>query len=228
MERQMKNMMKVIAGAVALAMPIASNAQTATASSVSVTVNSRPFSTGATGYSGAGGGHYASFTVNLGNGPRTFTQYLLWCIDNDRGVTIGQTYNYDVYTLANYAASSLGNLASPGPAHDPDLGDMKSIASLYDGLSSNWGTLTSTQKRNYQGSIWSEFEGFTDYNGNAGLGAIMVGDRNFNTNDYYVFSSSTNNRQTFLAYIPEPSSAVVLLAGMAGLMVAVRRRNTLA
>ncbi len=219
----MKNMMKVIAGAFALAMPIASNAQpAATATGVSVTINSRPFATGATGYTSAGGGYAGTFTANLGNGPRTFSQYLLWCIDSDRGVTVGNTYTYSVYTLANYAATALG---SKNPYHDPDLGDMQSIASLYSGLSSNWNTLTNAQRKDYQGSIWSEFEGFTSYNNN-GTSTIMAGDRNFSGSNYYVLTNSIN--QTFLTYVPEPSSAVVLLAGMAGLMVAVRRRNTVA
>ncbi len=216
----MKNMMKVIAGAVALAMPIASNAQTATASGVSVAIIAKPFPTGATGYTAGGGGFSATFTVDLGRGARTFTEHLLWCIDADRSVSRGNSYTYDVYTLANYAASTLGSET----LHDPDLGDMKSIASLYDGLSSNYNALNPTQRQNFQGSIWSEFDGYTNY-GNTGA-AIMTGDRSFNTSNYYVFSNSVN--QTFLTYIPEPSSAVVLLAGMAGLMVAVRRRNTVA
>ena len=219
----MKKMMKVVVGAFALAMPIASNAQLATATGVSVAfaANKNTYRTGATGYGGTGGGYFASFTVNLGGGPQTFSEYLLWCIDPDRSVSTGSTYTYSVYTLSDFAASALGN---KNPYHDVDLGDMKSIASLYSAASSNWGSLTTQQKKNYQGSIWSEFEGYTTYN-NVGA-PILAGNRSFNSRDFYVFYNGRN--QTFITYISEPSSVVLLLAGMAGLMVAVRRRNTFA
>ncbi|MDQ8168555.1 MAG: PEP-CTERM sorting domain-containing protein [Gemmatimonadota bacterium] len=216
----MKNLAKVVLGALALTLPAASNAQVATGVTVSV-INDNTFRTGATGYTGAGGGYFASFTVDLGNGTRTFNEWLLWCIDPSRSVAPPRDYTFSFYTVEQFAAAAYG---SADTGHDLDLGDVKSIASMYTDAAGSWGMLTGPEKKNYQGSIWSEFDGFSTYNNNGT--PILAGNRSFNTRDYYVLYNGSN--QSFITYISEPSSALLLLAGIAGVLVAARRRNNLA
>jgi hypothetical protein len=212
----MKNFVKLIVGSLALTMPMVSSAQVATNVSVAIS-NANTFRTGATGYNGTGGGYLSTFTVDLGKGTRTFTDYLLWCIDGGRSVAPPNIYAFDFYTADQFAATSFGSKNG----HDLDDGDVNSIASLTTDVVENWGMLGNTAKKNYQGSIWSEFDGYTTYN-NVG-GPILAGNRSFNTRDYYVLYNGRN--QTFMTYIPEPSSVVLMMAGMAGLLVVTRRRN---
>lgn len=217
----MKNVLKVIFGALVLSAPVAAQAQAPVDASVMVSLQSgSAFRTGGRGYGGNGGGILANFSVDFPSETRTFNQFLVWCIDNGRGVTVPNTvpYNYALYTVKDFAAGAFGSING----HDPDYSDMKRIASLQNELATNF---SAVDRSRLQGSIWSLFDGFTSYNNTPALGNIMMGDANFNTSLYYVLWNG--KQQTFIVKIPEPSSAILMLfAGLgAVLVVAARRRN---
>jgi len=216
----MKRFLGALAAVAMVAAPITVQAQLPVDATVSVTITSQPFATGGTGYTNSGGGYLANFAVNfpLPTGDRTFTDYLIWCIDAGRGVTLNQPTSYALYTLTDFAATAFGS----ANGHDPDQADMTRLASLQSALYEGWNN-PAIDRADYQGSIWSEFDGYTDYNNNNALGAIIAGDPNFNVSEYYVLWNGRN--QTFLTKISEPSSALLAFAGMGAFLVAVRRRR---
>jgi hypothetical protein len=224
----MKRLMGILAGATMLA-SASLQAQSPIDATVAVKVKSFPFQTVATGYlteqggPAIGGGFLADFSVNFPApiGDRTFTDYLVWCIDSGRPITLNVTTNYQLFSLADFAASNNGSTTG----HNPDLDDMTRIASLQNELYTGWDA-PGTPRANLQGSIWSWFDGYTTYGGNANLATILAGNPNFDTSEYYVLWNGEN--QTFLTRIPEPSAAVLALFGMgAMLLVARRRRNAM-
>jgi hypothetical protein len=71
--------------------------------------------------------------------------------------------------------------------------------------------------------MWSWFDGYTNYGGNANLGPILQGNLSFDVTEYYVLWNGNN--QTFLTRIPEPSVSLLLLAGVGVMVLMVRRRR---
>ena len=210
----MKPFAKTLAMAALLALPATAQAQID--NTVTVSINSFPRPTQGTGWGGlTGGGFEADFAVDFAGGTRTFSDYLVWCIDPSRSTWVGATANYQLWSLADFAASSLGTFYN-----DPNAGDMNEIASIINDLEDNWGALSVADRKDRQGQAWDRFSGknFSPYNG----------DRNFDGSSWYVLYSGT--RQTFLTRIPEPSqvpepaSLALIGAGLGGLMV-VRRRQ---
>ncbi|WP_291156046.1 hypothetical protein [Gemmatimonas sp. UBA7669] len=216
----MKRFFGALAAAAVMAAPITVQAQAPVDPTVSVVITDNIFPTGGTGYAQNGGGYSANFTVNFPApvGDRTFTDYLIWCIDAGRGVTLNQPTNFALYTLADFAATNLGS----ANGHNPDLADMTRLASLQAALAAGWNN-PGINQADYQGSIWSEFDGYANYGNDANLGSIIAGDPYFNVSEYYVLWNGTN--QTFLTKISEPSSALLAFAGMGAFLVAVRRRR---
>lgn len=217
----MKRFFGALAAAAVMAAPITAQAQLPIDPEVWVTVTDNPFKTTATGYGTQnGGGYTANFEVNFPApvGDRTFTDYLIWCIDAGRGIGFNEPTKFAIYSLADFAAKDFGSTNG----HDPDLGDMTRLASLQAALFAGWNN-PAVNRADYQGSIWSEFDGYANYGNDAGLGAIISGDEYFDITEYYVLWNGDN--QTFLTKISEPSSALLAIAGMGAFLVAVRRRR---
>jgi hypothetical protein len=217
----MKRFFGALAAAAVMAAPITAQGQLPIDATVSVTVTGNPYPTIATGYGTQnGGGYTANFAVNFPapTGDRSFTDYLIWCIDPGRGIGLNEPTNFALYSLADFAATNFGSTNG----HNPDLGDMTRLASLQAALFAGWNN-PAVNRADYQGSIWSEFDGFANYGDDAGLGAIIAGDPGFDISEYYVLWNGDN--QTFLTKISEPSSALLAFAGMGAFLVAVRRRR---
>ncbi len=216
----MKRFFGALAAAAVMAAPITAQAQAPIDSDVSVVIKESEFGTGGTGYTNSGGGYFATFTVNFPSpvGDRSFTDYLIWCIDAGRGVGLNTPTNFKLYTLADFAATNFGSTNG----HNPDLADMTRIASLQAALFAGWNN-PAIDREDYQGSIWSEFDGYANYGNDAALGPIIAGNSSFDVGQYYVLWNGDN--QTFLTKISEPSSALLAFAGMGAFLVAVRRRR---
>ncbi|MBX9855546.1 MAG: hypothetical protein K2Y26_08465 [Gemmatimonadaceae bacterium] len=218
----MKRFFGALAGAAMMMAPVAAQAQLPIDPEVIVTVkNNPPYGTGGTGYEGGGGGYLANFTVNFPapTGDRTFTDYLIWCIDGGRGIGFNEPTTFELYKFSDFALNL--DLKSVN-GHHPDLGDLNKIASLQAALLAGWDD-PNVNRENYQGSIWSEFDGYSTYGGNNALGNIIAGDPFFDTSEYYVLWNGQS--QTFLTRISEPSSALLAFAGMGAFLVAGRRRR---
>lgn len=214
----MKKLMWALASAAMLALPTVSQAQVDPSVNLFLSLD-QTYRIGGAGYNGDGGGFLGTFTVDFPSGPQTFTDYLVWCIDNGRNVSTGSSTNYALYSLAQFAA---GPFASSSTGHDPDAGDMNRIASLVTDLAA-LGTSNANQRFLLQGSIWSEFDGYTTYGGNNALGNILTSNTQFNAGNAYVFWNGQN--QTFLTFIPEPGSLALLLVGLSGFAAVVARRR---
>lgn len=212
----MKRFFGALAAAAILLAPAASQAQID--NSVVVTVNSNPYSVGGKGYPGQnGGGFLADFSVDFPapTGTLSFTNYLIWCIDAGRSVSLGVPVEYKLYTLADFGSTGVNGA-------NPDEDAMTRIASLQNQIVQNWGDGV-TPFGDLQGSIWSWFDGYANYGNDAGLGPILPGNPAFNVSEYYVLWNGTD--QTFLTKISEPSSVLLAFAGMGAFLVAVRRRR---
>jgi len=215
----MKKLLTALTVAAAFAMPSAASAQID--SDVSVSILDKPYQTVGTGYPeavfGQGGGFLASFSIEnfqpSGN-TENFNNYLIWCIDPDRFVSIPPT-SYQAWTAAGFAASGLGSAAG----HDVTLDEMFTLAGLIDELSGNWGGMDATQRADYQGSIWNTFRG------DAALGGVTF-TAPANLDDWYVLYSN-ENKQTFMFQVPAPASSMLLLFALSsfGVLMLYRRRR---
>jgi hypothetical protein len=208
----MKNMFKALAVAAAFVLPGVASAQID--NSVTVNVVSFPYPTKGTGFDGFGGGFAADFAIDYPTVTKTFDDYLVWCIDPNRGVDVpGGPYSYTAWTAVDFAGSTLG---STKPS-DLTLGQMRSIVSLVSTLQTGWDGFSGVQRENLQGQIWSTFRGESP---------DLAGSENVSLTDWVVLYGNNGN-QTFLTYVPEPSGAVLLLVGFAGMVViaSARRRQ---
>jgi hypothetical protein len=218
----MKKMLTVLASVAALSMaPSVAQAQLHWTMLGDLTITGSTMPTSGVQFGGTGGGYSATFTLqNFQGQNRTFTDYLVWCIDPERSVAVGNSYSgYKAYDLQGY-------VAIPGESkagYQQSLGDMKAIASLVDEVSENYGPWAAGQVRTWQDGIWSRFEGvapqarpgFTPQYGNA----------KFNGRDFYVLYNDQN--QTFMFEVAEPGVLFMLAAGASLLaFVALRRRGT--
>jgi hypothetical protein len=182
-------------------------------------VTGRPMPAGAVQFASTGGGFTANFTLqNFQGKDRTFTDFLVWCIDPDRSISVGHTYSgYKAYDLPGYV-----NI--PGESRDgyqQSIGDMKAIASLVDEVSENYGSWTSQQRRTWQDGIWSRFEGVAPQ----ALSPFtpQYGNMKFGGRDFYVLYNDRN--QTFMFEVDEPGVLFMLVAGASLLVVAALRRR---
>jgi hypothetical protein len=220
----MNRFMRIAVASLSLAMPAAAHAQLAFDNDVSVNFT-RDFTrrTMGTGYgTNSGGGFFANFTIDFAGGPVSFNDWLVWCIDAERGVStrVGNLYSYQAYTLGDFALST--NSAVNG--HDPDMSEMRRIASLVNTASNDFANLkASGQIKDYQGSIWATFDGYSTYPTTST--PILGGNKSFSSAGWVVLWNGEN--QTFVSYVPEPQSALLLTIGLATLgLVVLRRRNT--
>ena len=218
----MKFTLKALAIAL-LALPAVAQAQTPFDNSVSVSILSHPFKAKGTGYptNGEGGGFKADFSLDfpLASGPRTFADYLIWCIDANRGISVpGGPYTYQAFTALSFANTSFG---SPSPnAHNVTVSDMRKIVTVVSDLRTNWTSYTKTQREDRQGSIWALFRGEPTV---ASLGTIAEAQGNLA--QWVVLYNGRN--QTFLTEVSEPSEVALLMTVIGGLMfltIARRRR----
>lgn len=216
----MKRFLGLMTAAVLLAAP--AGAQQPIDNDVSLTILSQQLSVGARGYPGSNAGSYrANFTVDFPSptGVRTFNDYLIWCIDANRGATLNDPMNYQLWSLADFAASTNGS----SRPYDPNITEMTRIASLVDEAQTVGSSLHTYA--DLTGSIWSLFDGFAKYGNVSNESLILPGNPNFDASQYYVLWNGSN--QTFLTRIPEPSSALLMFAGVGMLLVIVARRRRL-
>lgn len=224
----MKTLFKSLAVAATVALPFVAGAQPID-NDVQVTLTGTTrLATGGTGFAGrTGGGFSATFTADFGGtiGERTFTDWLVWCIDPTRNISVGSTTSKSLFTLQGFANSGFGSDNYPAlglTAYDPDGDDMKRIASLANDLENDWANAGLREDR--QGGIWANFTGTTPPAG-------FEGDASFDGSQYYVLWGNAGVTQTLITRIPdrflvpEPGSLALLVAGMGGMLVAVRRRR---
>jgi hypothetical protein len=205
---------KALAAAAMLALPAGVQAQAPFDPSVAVRIVSFPFMTLGTGYgaSGQAGGFLADFEFDAPVSA-TFDDYLVWCIDPNRTISVpGGPYAYAAFTAANFANATLGS----ANGHDVTVGDMGKIVWLVSDLSTNWATYTTAQRADRQGSIWATFRGETP-----ALSGISSAD----INGWKVLYNGQN--QTFLTYVSEPADAALIVSALFGMAFTflVRRRR---
>lgn len=209
----MKFSLKAIAAAALLALPSAVQAQVD--ATVPLNVVSNPFPTNGTGYpaSGRAGGFLADFTIDFPLKAATFDNYLVWCIDPNRGISVpGGPYAYSAFESYDFAANTMLGGAN---GHDLTVGDMKRIVGLVSDLHTNWASYSELARVQRQGSIWALFRGETPVLSNLAEASLS---------GWYVLYNGQN--QTFVTYVPEPSSAALVLTGIAAfMMIASKRRR---
>lgn len=219
----MKNLFKSLAVVAIVALPMSAEAQIDNDVDLFLTGTTR-LSTEGTGFGSLrGGGFSATFTADFGGdiGERTFTEWLVWCIDPTRGITQGSTTSKSLYSLAGFASTNLGP-AAPYAGFDPNQADMNRIASLVNALEDDWANAALREDR--QGGIWANFTGTTPPLG-------FEGNEEFDGSQYYVLWGNQGVTQTLITRIPdrflvpEPGSIALLVAGMGGMLVAARRRR---
>lgn len=208
----MKTLFKSLAVAAMMLAPVAAEAQIG---SVDLRVATRPF---AVGSGGGFGTTNVVFTPTAG-APINLANWLVWCIDDTRNVTVPANYTYSVYTVAGFAATNFG-----GGAYNASLADMQRITSLTEDFQNAtvsgaaWAALPNKQAR--QNAIWDTFDG----TGSA------LGDPTFSSSNWYILWNGKD--QTFATRIPdpnivvpEPSTYAMMAMGLVGLAGFARRRR---
>ncbi len=211
----MKISLKPLLAAALLAFPVGAQAQAPIDPSVLVRINSWPFQTRGTGYADAGiaGGFLADFTIDFPTKPSvTFDDYLVWCIDPNRSISVpGGPYAYQAFSAMGFANTAFGG----ANGYDVTPLDMGRIVSLVSDLSTNWSSYTQTQKRDRQGSIWATFRGDPP---------VIASIPTASTHGWVVLFDGQH--QTLLTYVPEPADAALMLTAVLGMaFVAIGRRR---
>lgn len=210
----MKFSLKALAAAALLALPTAAQAQID--ANVPLDIVGHPYPTAGTGFpnSGSGGGFSADFVIDFpGNPGAKFNDFLIWCIDPNRQVSVpGGPYNYAAYSAIDFANTSFGGVNG----YDVTISDLKKINGLVMDLKTNWASYNIQQRQDRQGSIWALFRGETPVMSNiaeAGLGGWMV--------------LYNGRNQTFVTYVPEPAdmALIVTAIGAMAMLVMMRRRR---
>ena len=223
----MKKILTVLASAAALALaPSVAQAQLHWNLLGDFEVTGSPMPTGAVQFNDAGGGYTATFTlVNFNGNTRTFTDWLVWCIDPNRPVTIGGEYGppefpaYKAYDLVAFDTAGLGSKGG----YDVSLGDLNAMASLVDEVTDSYSLWGAPQRRTWNDGIWSRFEGIVPA-GEAPFTA-QYGNEQFNGREFHVLYNGRN--QTFMFEVPEPGVFFLFAVGASLLaFVALRRRGT--
>jgi hypothetical protein len=224
MVRQIRNAIGVAAMMLA---PLSVSAQDSWTIMGTLDITGRPLPQMGVQYNSVGGGHRANFTVEgFEGGNRTFTDFIIWCIDAGRSITVPGSYsNYTLYTLKGFDES--GRTSQPRISggvsferHDPDLGDMRAIASLADQLADNYGTWDANRRRTWQDGIWARFDGVNPQS--LAPYSPQSGNPNFGGNGWYVLSN--NRDQTFIVEVPEPGTGALLVVGSLLMFAVLRRR----
>jgi hypothetical protein len=177
---------------------------------VTVNITAHPFITAGTNYNvGDGGGFRSNFVVDFSaTETATLNDWLVWCIDPTRSVGIPSTNNYQLFSLAGFAAS--GNTTSGHVATVPQL---TQIAFYTSELEDDWGSLTATDRANRQGGTWDQFTNTNTSGYN--VAAPMA----FDASNWYVLRNGQT--QTLLTRIPAPNivpepSTIALMVQSAG------------
>jgi hypothetical protein len=225
MFRQIRN---VVGAAAMVLAPLSVEAQDSWSIMGTLNITGRPLPTYGIQYPTVGGGHSANFTVqNFDGRDRIFNDFIIWCIDAGRNITVPGSYsNYTLYTLKGFDESGRTSRQRTSGGtfyakHDPDLGDMRAIASMTNQLSSNYGSWDSDRIDTWQEGIWARFDGVTPQA--YAPYTPQYGNANFAGNGWYVLSNDVN--QTFIVQVPEPSSVLLVAAGSLLMFVAFRRRE---
>ena len=137
----------------------------------------------------------------------------------------GSFSNYTLFTLKGFDESGRTSRQRISDdvffaRHDPDLGDMRAIASLTNQLAENYGTWDSSRRRTWQDGVWARFDGVDPQS--LAPYSPQSGNSNFVGNGWYVLSNDQD--QTFLVEVPEPGTGTLLVVGSL-LMIAVLRRR---
>jgi hypothetical protein len=201
---------KTFAAAALLALPTAAQAQID--ANVPLNVVSHLFKTPGTGYLGNGtaGGFLADFQIEA----VTFDDFLVWCIDPNRVISVpGGPYAYSAFDAYDFAANTAFGAAN---GYDLKVSDMKKIVGLVGDLKTNWSSLGTQQRADRQGSIWALFRGETP---------VMANLVDGNESGWLVLYNG--RQQTFITYVPEPADVALMLtavASMAMFLIMRRRR----
>jgi hypothetical protein len=206
----MKYPFKALAAAALIALPSAAQAQID--ASVPLNVVSHPLKTQGTGYiaNGTAGGFLADFQIQA----VTFDDFLVWCIDPNRVISVpGGPYTYSAFGAYDFAANTALGAAN---GFDLSVSNMRKIVGLVDDLKTNWASLSTQQRADRQGSVWALFRGETP---------VMANLVDGNEAGWLVLYNG--RQQTFITYVPEPADVALLLtavASMAMFLIMRRRR----
>jgi hypothetical protein len=211
----MKFSLKALAAAAMLALPTAAQAQID--ASVPLSIVGHPYPTAGTNFpnSGSGGGFFADFVIDFpGNPGAKFNDWLIWCIDPNRQVSVpGGPYTYSAYKALDFAQNTtFGGING----YNVSVGDMKKIVFLTNDLITNWAAYNVQQRRDRQGSIWALFRGEAP---------VMANIADANIGGWLVLFNNRN--QTFVTYVPEPAdmALIVTAIGAMAMLVMMRRRR---
>lgn len=145
----------------------------------------------------------------------TLTTLLVWCIDLQHTINIGQSYEYTTQSLTSYLGSSFdaavwtevaglvkaGSLLSHGPAMNPYQGAIWDT--LHPGVVSSGDAVLMSSVHGLEGqNLTSTFAGFTVY-------------------------TPVNGGQTMVGWnpVPEPATWGLMILGLGGVGAMLRRRR---